>query len=227
MRKVFPTIQLLILIPVAVSGQEAGYTMRSIDDYLMEESYEIALATSAAPENVSSRAAVLVLRRDGYHGVRHGSNGFTCLVERSWASPIGLHRDFFNPSLRAPICYNEEATRTVLGDYLRRTELAMAGASIAEIKAAIQTDIAEGKLAPPRRVAMSYMMSAGQLLGTNVGRFKPHVMFYIPYTRNEDLGGHAPNSEHPTVFEHEGGPYSSIIVPVSEFIEVTEPEPSD
>jgi hypothetical protein len=201
-------------------AQDWSAQMKSLDEYLIDEALEIALALSAAPAHVSGNATVLVLRADGYHEVRLGTNGFTCLVERSWSSPIGPHRDFFNPKLRAPICYNEEGSRTILGDYMRRTELAMAGRSIGEVKEAIETDVGTGRLRAPGGVALSYMMSAGQLLGTNTGRFVPHIMFYIPYATNEQLG-HGPNTEcHACIFEHAGGPLASIIVPVAEWIEV-------
>lgn len=83
-------------------GQDVARTLERVDPYLLDESLEVALAVSAAPAHVSAAATVLVLRRDGYHPVRQGTNGFTCLVERSWSSPVGPHPDFFNPRLRAP-----------------------------------------------------------------------------------------------------------------------------
>jgi hypothetical protein len=166
----------------ATPAQAQGWDTRmmSIDEYLYDESYEIALARSAAPEHIAAEAAVFVLEPDGYVERSAGSNGFTCLVERSWSSPIGPHTDFFNPKLRAPICYNAEATRTVLTEYLRRTELALAGKSIGEIRETIAQDIGTGRIPAPRELAMSYMLSGAQVLGTETGRYKPHVMFYVP-----------------------------------------------
>ena len=67
---------------------------------LMEESREIAIALSAAPPHISESAAVWVLRRGGFHKVREGANGFTCMVDRYWAQAI------------EPICFNPEAPPT-------------------------------------------------------------------------------------------------------------------
>lgn len=199
--------------------------MSSIDDYLLEESFEIALAASAAPAHVGTQATVLVMRRDGYHAVREGNNGFTCLVERSWSVPLLPDNpviDFWNADIRVPICYNAEASRTVLGEYLRRTELALAGKSRAEMKRLIDEDFAEGRLRAPRELAMSYMMSGGQYLGSHpsVGRWKPHVMFYAPYTVREQLGWVPGGGQVVSIFEHEGGPFSAIVVVVPQFNEV-------
>ncbi len=220
-----PTVACAVMLGLVASsaaGQGMGTRMQSIDAYLMDEMFEIMLARSAAPEYVSTDATVLALRADGYRKVRSGTNGFTCLVERSWSSPIGPHQDFFNPKLRAPICYNAEAARTIMGDYLRRTELAMAGQSIGEIEQTIERDIGTGRLRAPQGLAMSYMLSGGQLLGTNAGRFKPHLMFYIPYASSEQLGSPPPGCEHTCTFEHAGGPFASIIVAREEFIEAPE-----
>lgn len=202
------------MLPASGLSQGWEARMQSLDPYTMDEAYEVELARSAAPEHISQDARVLVLRRDGYHEVASGEGGFTCLVERSWSSPIGPHTDFFNPKLRAPICYNAEAARTILGDYLRRTELVLGGSSIGEILAAIERDIGTGALPAPRGLAMSYMLSGGQLLGTETGRFKPHLMFYVPYTAEEQIGSPPPGCEHICMFEHAGGPLSAIIVPV-------------
>ncbi len=211
---------LLALLPASASGQAWDAQMESLDAYLMDEAYEVALARSAAPEHVASDARVLVLRRDGHHEAVPGSNGFTCLVERSWSSPIGPHIDFFNPKLRAPICYNAEAARTILGDYLRRTELVLGGSSIGEIREAIERDIGTGALRAPQGLAMSYMLSGEQRLGTNTGRFKPHLMFYIPYATPDQIGSPPPGCEHICMFEHAGGPLAAIIVPMKEFNEI-------
>jgi hypothetical protein len=219
MKTISPTILLLAVAATPALPQEVRTAMGPIADYLLDESYEIALAMSAAPDHIARDATVLVFRRDGYHQVRDGTNGFTCLVERSWSSPMGPHRDFYNPRLRAPICYNAEASRTVMGDYLRRTELALAGKKWDEIQQVIRDDIATGRLQAPRELAMSYMLSAGQLLGTRTGRYKPHVMFYVPYTTAEHLGSNPGTTDYPVMFEHEGGPFAALIVPVAEWNE--------
>ena len=64
------------------------------------------------------------------------------------------------------------------------------------------------------------MMSAGQMLGTRVGHYRPHVMLYVPYATNEDLGDNSFESGHPIMFEHEGGVFATVIVPVADFVPV-------
>src|SRR5215469_9183519 len=79
--------------------------MAPLDQYLMERDAEIALARSAAPESISHDAGVMVLGRHGYETAVQGKNGFVCLVERSWTSPID-DPGFWNPKGRAPMCLN-------------------------------------------------------------------------------------------------------------------------
>ena len=65
--------------------------MAPLDEYLMpDEKAEIALARSSAPPSISDAADVMVLRRDGYKTAVKGSNGFVCIVERSWAKKTNL-----------------------------------------------------------------------------------------------------------------------------------------
>ena len=79
-------------------------SMAPLDQYLMEDrGSEIALARSAAPESISRDAEVLILGRHGYETAIKGTNGFVCLVERSWTAPID-DPGFWNPRGRAPIC---------------------------------------------------------------------------------------------------------------------------
>jgi hypothetical protein len=56
------------------------------DEYLIsDEQSEIALARGAAPRSISDGAEVMVLGRVGYKTAVKGTNGFLCIVERSWA----------------------------------------------------------------------------------------------------------------------------------------------
>ena len=82
--------------------------MAPVEQYLMEPSAEIALARSAAPESISRDAEVMVLGRHGYETSVQGKNGFVCMVERSWTSPIddpvsGIQRgELRSASMRLP-----------------------------------------------------------------------------------------------------------------------------
>ena len=64
------------MVPVAIAGgsfragaqvaKTAYPAMAPVEQYLMPESAEIALARTAAPASISDGAEVMVLRRDGY-----------------------------------------------------------------------------------------------------------------------------------------------------------------
>jgi hypothetical protein len=89
-------------------------SMAPLDQYLMEDrNSEIALARSAAPESISRDAEVMVLGCHGYETAIKGTNGFVCIVERSWTAPID-YPGFWNPKGRAPLCLNAAAARSYL-----------------------------------------------------------------------------------------------------------------
>jgi hypothetical protein len=70
---------------VAQAGKAAYPAMAPLDQYLIsDEKSEIALARSAAPGSISDGAEVMVLGREGYKTAVKGTNGFLCIVERSW-----------------------------------------------------------------------------------------------------------------------------------------------
>ena len=50
---------------------------------LMDREKEVALALSACPKSVASKAAVYVLEKSGYAKVRDAQNGFTAIVQHS------------------------------------------------------------------------------------------------------------------------------------------------
>jgi hypothetical protein len=57
---------------------------KSLSEYMMTPEAEVALARSAAPENVSAHATVKVLTAFGYKDAVQGDNGFVCIVMRGW-----------------------------------------------------------------------------------------------------------------------------------------------
>ena len=69
-------------------SEKAPYPdMAPLNHYLMPDgNSEIALARSAAPASISNGAEVMVLGRQGYTTAVKGSNGFLCIVERSWGA---------------------------------------------------------------------------------------------------------------------------------------------
>jgi hypothetical protein len=208
-----PSVLSLVLGAVRpVQGQDpkAPYAaMAPIDRYLMSDrKSEMALARSAAPEAIARDAKVLVLGKDGYETTVEGKNGFTCLVERSWMSPIDSP-EFWNPAIRGPICYNPAATRSILPYTVNRTRLILAGLSKAQITESIKAALAKSQLQTPEPGAMSYMMSKDGYLGDAVQHWHPHLMFHIPTTDSASWGASLPNSP---------------VLVNDEFLEVPEPE---
>ena len=114
-------------------GKTLYPSMAPLDQYLIpDRNAEIALARSAAPESISRDAKILVLGRHGYETAAEGKNGFVCIVERAWMSPF-KSAEFWNPKIRSPLCYNPQAVQSILPFDYKRTELALAGNSKAQI----------------------------------------------------------------------------------------------
>ncbi len=168
--------------------------MAPFDQYLIpDEKAEIALARSAAPASISDQAEVMVLRRDGYATAVKGSNGFVCIVERSWAKASN-ESDFWNPKIRAPICFNPTAATTFLPIFLMKTKLALTGKSKSDIVAATASALDKRELPGLEPGAMCYMMSKQQYLGDRDRSWHPHVMFFISGDAAKSWGADAEDS---------------------------------
>src|SRR5258708_18007573 len=87
---------------------------------------EIALARSAAPPSISRDATVMVLGRHGYETAVEGKNGFVCIVDRAWMGSFDSP-EFWNPKNRGPLCFNQQAARSILPLTLNETCLVVAG----------------------------------------------------------------------------------------------------
>jgi hypothetical protein len=148
---------------------------------------EIALARSAAPSSISGDASVLTLGDHGYDNALKGKNGFVCLVQRSWATDFA-DAGFWNPKLRAPVCFNAAAARSVLPAYLERTKWALAGDSKADMLKRARAQLAAHHIAAPESGAMAYMMSKQQYLGDGPGHWHSHLMFFYARTNAGDWG---------------------------------------
>lgn len=186
---------LVLVFHTAASAQHSSTTyphMAPLAQYLIaDRASEIALARSAAPEAISSRATIQVLGRAGYTTAVKGSNGFFCIVERSWMSPFNSSQ-FWDPKLRGPDCYNPEAVKSILPIAYKRTELALRGFSREKIQVAMHAALEAKQLPPLLPGAMSYMMSRQQHIGAHDNQWLPHLMFYTPM--NVDWGGSAKES---------------------------------
>jgi hypothetical protein len=136
---------------VAQAGKAAYPAMAPLDQYLMsDEKSEIALARSAAPSSISDGAEVMVLGGEGYKTAVKGTNGFLCIVERSWAQSED-DAEFWNPKMRAPHCFNAQAARSFAPIYLMKTRLVLEGKSKVEIAQATATALDKKQSARQRQ----------------------------------------------------------------------------
>jgi hypothetical protein len=139
---------------------------------------------------------------------------------RGWAAPTytpAAFRDLvYDPKLRAPICFNPVAVRTVLPYQEFRAKLAMEGKGPDLITQGVQAAYAKGELPKMEAVAFAYMYSAEMYLGPQIGHFHPHMMVYAPYYDNAMLGGNARDTMLPRISDDDGTPFAVIIIPVDD-----------
>lgn len=194
--------------------------MAPLQQYLMSVDAEIALARSAAPTAISGNATILTLRADGYATAVNGTNGFTCIVERSWMSPFDS-LEFWNPRMRAPICYNPAASRSILAYTLRRTKLALAGRSREAMLDEVRAALARKEVPLPEPGAMSFMMSRDGYLGDTQGHWHSHLMFHVPKAPATSWGANVQGS--PVVLDDRlvPEPQSIFLVPVGHWSDGT------
>ena len=205
----------------SASGEPVYERMARLDEYLMPDLHaEIALARSAAPAAISDKATLLALKPHGYETAVNGTNGFTCLVERSWMSPFDSS-EFWNPKIRGPVCYNPAASKSILAYTLRRTKLALAGFSRAQMLDEIRAAAARKALPRPDAGAMSFMLSRDGYLGDAVGHWHPHLMFHVPKAAAASWGANLPGS--PVVLDDREVPEPETIflVPVAHWSDGT------
>ena len=180
---------------------------------VMPRDSEIVLARSAAPASVSAKARVLVFVDSGFIEGEAGSNGVTCIVNRSW------------PTSLEPHCFDNEAAETILPIELARTMMYHRGRTEADADREIADGLASGRFRLPRRPAMSYMMSDGQILvdddGKKVGRWRPHIMIYYPYLKNADVGFNSTPDMKVGMVSESGRATSNLMIVMPQFIAVT------
>jgi hypothetical protein len=234
-QKTFRTITLRSLALVAALGSawqvqaqdtKTSYpSMAPIEQYLMDRTAEIVLARSAAPQSIARDAEVMVLGRHGYETAIKGKNAFLCLVERSWTAPID-DADFWNPKLRAPICFNAAAAHSYLPRTIKKSELILAGRTKAQMMEAIVAALDKKELPEMEPGAMCYMLSKQGYLSSRDGHWHPHLMFFFSSTDPAAWAANLPGSpifafndswEHLTIFLIPVGKWSDgTVAPVYE-----------
>jgi len=176
----------------AADTKEQYSSMAPLRMYLDDRDSEIAMARSAAPEAISAAATIMVLSEHGYVTAVEGKNGFVCMVERAWMSPVDSPT-FWDPKLRGPICFNPPAARSILPVTFERTKLAIAGKSNSEIIAANKQAYDKKELPPLEPGSMSYMMSKRAYLTAEGGNLA-HIMVYTPHLDPTAWGNDVANS---------------------------------
>jgi hypothetical protein len=168
--------------------------MAPLEQYLMaDRNAEIALARSAAPKAISDDAEVMVLEPNGYITAVKGTNGFVCMVQRSWMSPKE-DPEFWNAKERSPICLNVQAARTFLPIIVARTKLVLAGKSKAEMFDSVSAALDKKELPAPEPGAIGYMMAKDGYLSDQGGHFHPHLMFFVSPVDAEKAGANLAGS---------------------------------
>lgn len=174
-----------VAISVLVSASAAGAQTRDLTPYLTpDRAAEIALARTAAPPSITRKASILVLTPKGYVEAVHGSNGFTCLVTKSFTGDP-TDPQFWNPQTSGPLCFNPPASRAVLPNLLVKSNWAIAGATTADLDARIKKAYADKRFMMPAAGAMAYMLSPKQHLNDGANpSWMPHLMFFYDRSVN-------------------------------------------
>jgi len=226
--KTFALAALALLAALAFARQTQAQdaktpypSMAPLDQYLMERTAEITLARTAAPESISKDAEVIVLGRHGYETAVKGTNGFVCMVQRSWFTPAD-DPEFWNPNMRAPICFNAPAARYNLPLAAKRTESILAGQSKAQMFEALNAGFDKKEFPALEFGAMCYMLSKQGYLNDHAGHWRPHLMFFVPLTEPASWGAGSQGSPVVAAFTDTPERVSVFLVPVAKWSDGTD-----
>jgi hypothetical protein len=196
MKFIGSSLALIFFLALQGTAQKAKIaypSMAPLPQYLIPRDAEISLARSAAPKSISGDAKILILTPSGYQTAVRGANGFVCMVARSWSADFD-DPDFWDPGLRAPICYNALGARSQVPATLKRTQVVLTGGSNAQVQTAIKAAIQSGELPTAEAGSMAYMMSKETYLNNRVGQWLPHLMLFTPETDPKSWGARPPGS---------------------------------
>lgn len=209
----------LLVTATALQAQTHDFAPYMIADHVEEA----ALARSAAPAMIADSASVYVLTDAGYVEVARGSNGFTCMVIRSFIMPDADSATTWEPRLRAPHCFNAEASRTAIPNILYRTRQMLRGTPAARIEAYVRQSYATHRWPTTTVGAMAYMFSPRQWLAPENSTWKPHLMFFFPAGRSPATWGavHAMNASLIDAGPAPFLPGKFVLVPVEQWSDGT------
>jgi len=165
-----------IALPIQTSQDLAA--VRTVDANT-PPAVQMAIARAAGPP-VSANATILVLGPRGYENAQSGSNGFTCLIQRS---PVDT---------MAPQCFDAAGTDSTVRVFMFIEEQRARGVKETEIAAAVEEGYRKGTFAAPSRPGIVYMLSDYNYLldpdTHEMVHFPGHLMFYAPYLTAKEIG---------------------------------------
>ena len=187
-------------------------TRGPIGPYLMQRQAEIALARTAGPPSIAANAEVLVLTPNGFETAAKGTNGWVCLVERSWNSAFD-DTEFWNPKERGPDCLNPPAARTEIPQQIQEAKWALGGLSRQQMAEKTKAAFVDHTFKSPEPDAFGFMLSKEGYLNHARGPWQPHMMFFVTKEQVAIYGSNVANS--PTASKDRGAYLSAMIyVPV-------------
>ena len=188
---------------------------------ISDRTAEVALARTAAPASITDSATVLVLTRTGFVEASRGTNGFTCVVFRSFDGATS-DPNFWNAKVRAPQCLNPPAARTVLPELRKRAEWIMSGVTATELDARTKRAEAAHEFAAPAAGSMAYMLSPKQYLTDDDPHWMPHLMFY--YDRSLPAAAWGAGDGKSPIIDATGnspGPRQVLLIPLPQWSDGT------
>ena len=170
------------LIFSAIFTSHLGLTQLAVAEPFtpLSEACESEIALSALPAYLRDEAGVLILGKDGFYNLKEPENNFTCVVNRD------------DPRVLKPTCFDQEGTETIIPKIKYFGEQLLMGVAVDEINEEISKRFDKGQYISPRRPGVAYMLSRyNRPINRQTGElrfFPPHVMFYAPDLKNEDIG---------------------------------------
>ena len=164
LRRVYGFVALVLASSAAARGQVPSpnpnyLTMAPVAKYLMpNRAAEMAMARTAAPASVSAHATVLVLTKTGYVVGASGTNGWVCLVGRAFQGGFDSP-EFWSWRNRSAVCLNPPAVRSVLPQYLARTNWVLEGDTREQMAQKAKAAYASHQFTDPAPGSFSFMLS--------------------------------------------------------------------
>jgi hypothetical protein len=180
----------LIVFVLGMVSLAAAQEVTHVDATTPRET-QIKIARSAAPKEVSDKADIYVLGKNGYELAAKGTNGFTCAIEREKLDTM------------EPECYDREGSQTTFKARQFVEAQRATGVSEEKIEEAVAAGYKSGKFKAPSKPGITYMLSDSNYVfdpdAKQVIHFPGHLMFYAPYATAETVGAGAgaPYIVHP------------------------------